>query len=390
MKFTKLSLVAALAVSTAFAGGDITPVEPVVEAPAAVADCNKDTTIAGKLTGYYITNDADSKNDMFSKEASQLGLAATLDVAHKVTDWMTLNFSAVGYVNALKQPNLVYMEGDKHGAFFNVANATFNYADTTFVAGRQLLATPMLGGFDWLLAPGAFEAYTLVNNSFENVTLVGSYVRTWRPNNQGDTWYNLRKDADVAKLTGKKGGDNWTVGAAYDDKTINGSVWYYNVDAADYTQVYADAGYNFDIAKVAAQYVNTDYNAQKDSTAYGIKISGTVADIDLSAAYNKIQDNKTGYVGVDSLYTSSWNTFTSAAYDNEDLDAFKISASTKIAGVSAELSYADYDKGNETDLILGYDITESIDAGLVYTNTKANVTNADAVNALEVFANYKF
>jgi len=33
MKLTKLSLVAALAVSTAFAGGDIVPVEPVVEAP---------------------------------------------------------------------------------------------------------------------------------------------------------------------------------------------------------------------------------------------------------------------------------------------------------------------------------------------------------------------
>ena len=33
MKLTKLSLVAALAVSTAFAGGDIAPVEPVVEAP---------------------------------------------------------------------------------------------------------------------------------------------------------------------------------------------------------------------------------------------------------------------------------------------------------------------------------------------------------------------
>ena len=37
MKFTKLSLVAALAVSSAFAGGDIAPVEPAaVEAPVAV------------------------------------------------------------------------------------------------------------------------------------------------------------------------------------------------------------------------------------------------------------------------------------------------------------------------------------------------------------------
>ncbi len=38
MKLTKLSLVAALAVSTTFAGGDIAPVEPMVEAPAPVVE----------------------------------------------------------------------------------------------------------------------------------------------------------------------------------------------------------------------------------------------------------------------------------------------------------------------------------------------------------------
>jgi len=58
--------------------------------------------------------------------------------------------------------------------------------------------------------------------------------------------------------------------------------------------------------------------------------------------------------------------------------------------ISAELSYADYDKGNETDLVLGYDFTDAIDGGVVYTNTKTNTTGANAVNQLEVYANYKF
>jgi len=40
MKLTKLSLVAALAVSTAFAGGDIAPVEPAVEAPVVVEEAS--------------------------------------------------------------------------------------------------------------------------------------------------------------------------------------------------------------------------------------------------------------------------------------------------------------------------------------------------------------
>ena len=51
MKITKLSLIAALAMSSAFAGGDIEP----VAAPVVVEESA--TTIDGKLTGYYITDD---------------------------------------------------------------------------------------------------------------------------------------------------------------------------------------------------------------------------------------------------------------------------------------------------------------------------------------------
>ena len=56
MKLTKLSLVAALAVSAAFAGGDIAPVEPVVETPAAVPAASG-WDFAGKGVVYYQTND---------------------------------------------------------------------------------------------------------------------------------------------------------------------------------------------------------------------------------------------------------------------------------------------------------------------------------------------
>jgi hypothetical protein len=207
MKFTKLSFITALTLSAAVAGGDIVPVEPAVEAPVAKAACNSNTTINGKLTGYYYTDDA---VDLFDQDSSELGFAATLDVTHKFNENISMNFSAVGFLNTIKRG--YEMEGTDNGAYFNVANLTATYADTTFVLGRQLLDTPMLGGFDWLLAPGAFEAYTVVNNSFENVTLVGSYVRTWRQNNTGDEWINLTDIDD---------GNNWTLGAAYNDNTIS-------------------------------------------------------------------------------------------------------------------------------------------------------------------------
>ncbi len=55
---------------------------------------------------------------------------------------------------------------------------------------------------------------------------------------------------------------------------------------------------------------------------------------------------------------------------SESIDAFKVAASTTIMDVAAEVSYADYDNDfSEVNVVLGYDVTDAIDAGLVYTNT---------------------
>jgi hypothetical protein len=387
MKLTKLSLVSALAVSSAFAGGDIAPVEPVVEAPVVEAcGAKPGTTISGKLTGYYITDDSLPADDMFGDNA-QLAFGATLDVSHAFTDWLTANFSAVGYINTMNESTYGYFEAgdrvdpDKKGAFFQIANLTATYEDTTLVAGRQLHGTPMLQGYDWLLAPGSFEAYTVMNSSIENVTLAGSYVTKWRPNNSGEFGSSLD-------------GDNWTIGAAYDDKTISGSVWYYNIDAGLYTQVYADLGYDFGSFKLEGQYVDTSYDTMADATAFGIMASTSIAGFDLSAAYNNLSDNGTGYVGWNGLYTNQWNLTVADQWAGEDLDAFKVAASTTFMDIATEVSYADYDNGSEFDLILGYEFTDAIDAGLVYTNTEANYAagtiGSTDVNQFELYANYKF
>jgi len=382
MNIIKLSLVAVIAISSTFAGGNIDPVDPVesvVAAPVAVADCNKDTTVAGKLVGYYITDDSKPSDDMFGDHA-QLGTAATLDVSHKLFDNVSLNFGAVGYLNTFNKSdqNYGYLEGSKNGAFFNVANITATYADTTLVAGRQLLDTPMLGGFDWLLAPGAFEAITLSNSSIDKLALVGSYLTKHRGNNTGDNF---------TKLTD----DNFAFGASYSDG-LDASVWYYNVDAADYTQIYGDLGYDFGSFNVAGQVISTD--TTDDSMAYGAKIGTKLSGVNLSAAVNMVSDAETLFIGRDSLYTSSWNRFASKAFEaNEDTLSWKVGASTELAGANLEASYAGYgDEGSELDLIVGYDITNSVNLGAVYTLTDYDTHTAkdDADNALEVFASYSF
>lgn len=376
MKMTKLSLIAALAVSSAFAGGDIAPVEPAVEAPAPVSEaCNANTTINGKAVLYYYTDDS---VDLFDEMSSNLGAAVTIDVAHKFNDNITANIGAVGFTNLMDDAG--YMEGEETGAILNIANITATFADTTLVAGRQLLDTPMLKSFDWLLAPESYEAYTLVNSSIENLTLVGSYVAKYRPINAGDNYLDLT-DA----------GDHWTVAAAYATDAFNVSAWYYNVDIFDYTQVYVDAGTTLAGAEIAAQYAGTDYGSGDDSTAFGIKAAGEVAGIGLMAAYNNVADNYAGYVGADGLYTSSWNTFAANSVGN----AFKVEASGEFSGLSTTASYAYYEyetdaeEGHEFDLILGYGFTDCVSLDAIYSNTNYGDGSGD-VSALELIATYKF
>ena len=90
---------------------------------------------------------------------SQLAFGVTLDVSHKFTDWLTANFSVLGYLNTMNEDYFGYFEGEKVGAFFNVANLTATFGDTTLVAGRQLLGTPMLQGISpsWQRRPEALS-----------------------------------------------------------------------------------------------------------------------------------------------------------------------------------------------------------------------------------------
>lgn len=380
---TKLSLIAALTLNLAFAEG---------------TDSVGDTSITGKAQAYYFTNNAGAyegvNRGMFTSDASDIDLGVTLDVTHKIYEGIVANFEGVGYMNTMNgHSDIGYFGGSKSGAFFNIVNIEASLDDTTFLLGRQLLNTPMISGFDWLIAPGSFEAYTMMNNSIENVTLLASYVAEWRPNNGGNTWVSL-EDA----------GDNWTTGASYDNDVLNASIWYNNIDAGartffsteKYTQVYMDTGYNFGTFALNALYANTDYSTVADSAAFGAKVSASLGSVDLMAAYVNVSDNTVGFVGsLDNLYTSSWNSSTAASIG----DNFKVQAATTFSGIAGSISYAQYEyaslggidndnKGSEIDVILAYDFTNSVGLDAIYTNT--NYGSTENVDALEVIATYKF
>ena len=382
MKFTKLSLIATLAISSAFAGGDIAPVEPVVAPVVEAAACNSNTTINGKAVLYSFTTDGAGDLDWYKGDSSALGAAVTLEVAHKFTENITANVTGVGFTNLTNSYDNEdvwnQFEGEETAAFLNIANITAAYGDTTFILGRQLHDTPMIQSFDWLLAPGSFEAYTVVNKSISNLTLVGSYIEAYRMNGSGTDFMDLE-------------GDNWTVGASYSD-AFDASVWYYNNDNYGYTQVYGDAGVELSGIKLAAQYVDTDWDMMDSSTAYGVKAETTLAGFDLAAAYVSVEDEVVGFVDWDGLYTSMWMTPTSGSVG----DNWMVSAATEFSGLSVSVAYGDFEYenvgtegGSEFDLILGYGITDCISLDAAYTITDYGSGEGDE-QVMELIATYKF
>ena len=405
MKITKLSLIAALAISAAFAGGDIEKPEVIIVPTPEVA-----TTVDGLAKLYFMSVTPET-----GTATSGSAGGVTLNVSHKLFDGVTANFSAVGTMNfaptttadniTLEDTTATLLkntDGATAGAFFNVANLTMTYGGTTVIAGRQLINSPMVGGYDWIMAPGAFEAYTVVNSSISNLTLVGTYLTKWRPNRKGDMWIDLTSD-QLQSTDGNSA--NWAGGAIYNAGDYGMlSAWYYNVDAHDYTQIYVDYGVKAYGMGVKAQYIATTYGtgATRDiantdaSSSYGVEVSAEVAGWTLAAAYNALTDGNTEYIGRDGLYTTSWNT--QAGYQSngaaDTTTTYKVTASGDLFGLNTSVSYGGYGDGNEIDAILNYSYNKSVGAMLVYTNVTPNAigdgNSGTQYSTLEIAVNYKF
>jgi len=129
MKIINISLITAIAVSGVIAGGDIEKVETEVVEIEKVVEPVK-TTVDGNLKAYSYTNDS---VDFYDKESSSTATAVTINVSHEIMSGVKANFTALGYTDLGDNAGLNKMEGQSTGAFFNVANLTFDYANTTIL-----------------------------------------------------------------------------------------------------------------------------------------------------------------------------------------------------------------------------------------------------------------
>ncbi len=338
MKFTKLSLVAALAMNVAFAGGDIAPVEPVVEAAPVVSE----STISGNIKLFYGTNDAGT-NKLFSaghlRNATNTALGANvgnsvgdayadIKYSRKVMDNITLNLGMAylstlglendlvsgtwadhGAANAAAQPGATFgsvINGAvSDAAWINEANVVIGgLPGSSFLKiGRQELDTPFFYSEKWNIATNTFDAAVAGTNVLPDTTLIAAWVG--RGNGAAGSVVALAN----TNFGGGHAAFTAAVKPAYAYAIINKSIsdttlqaWYYEIPSVA-TAYWLQADVGLGEFSLGGQYAGTKLSVSGVKTsAYAFKLGYADGPLSAHVAYSK-RDNKAFGIDISNIAT---------------------------------------------------------------------------------------
>jgi len=336
MKFTKMSLVAALLIgSSAFA--------------------IENTKISGTADLFYATSDAGSKS-LFDKDNSAADAAINLNVTTDLVSNSVVSISAgAGYTVLTTlglENNLVSnVWGGAHpvtagtDASFGsalggvkVENANWmteawvaaTAGNTTLKLGRMELDTPLAFTETWSIEKNTFEAIVAINQDLPDTTLVGAYVG----NGNGTENFGQTSGSTVATLghaiapVVNEGGKFTTYGTdgAYAAGIINNSfkpltvqAWYY--DVVRLAEAYwLQADLNMEGILAGAQYssVEASVSGASDDNVYAFMLGYEMKDVaTVKLSYSSVnEDGSIGYAGFNTatniataqskLYTEAW------------------------------------------------------------------------------------
>ena len=402
----KTLLLSVVASTMIMAGGDIAPVEPVVETPMVAEASGWD--FGGKGVVYYQTNDtlgisgAGPVGDLFAQASSSANAGIQLNAVNKdlfagIGAGVELSgLATLGLENDVVSNVMQSTNGALHGGWISQSYLTMGAGATSLKVGRQTLPkslSPMAYSEDWNVFSNTFDAALLVNSSLPNTTLVAAWVYEFNTNGMA---------ADMAQYN-KPNGDRgiWMLTAqnkSVSDLTLTGTVYYAPkmLGGEDLTILWGDAGYNVGNFGLSVQANNIDYGSVKSSTsAYGAKITGSVMGLNAAVAYTS-SDHYAHQVGgsTSAMYTTTALDQVkpkSATWTNED--KLLVSASTAALGGSITGVFAnstnDHSDYNEFDLVYSTNLTDSVNLTAAYVYADLDAL-ADPINLVRVVGSYKF
>jgi len=407
----KILLLSVVASTMIMAGGDIAPVEPVVEAPApAPAKADSGWDFGGQAVLYYQTRDS-NKADLFDQEASRANAGVQLRATNKdifagigagveVNGLATLGLQEDVVAGVMQSAGTA----DTRGGWISQAYLTYTAGNTNFKAGRQELPkslSPFAFSENWNVFKNTFDALLVVNSDLPDTTLVGAVVAKNNVNGVG-------ADMSQFKSTNPKdnGDDNFVYMLTAQNKSIDGltltGTGYYGPDMAktdDITILWGDAKFDISEFAIALQGGTVMSDAFKnDTTAFGAKVGAKFGMFNTSLAYSSVDDGDTGVFNVGGVKTPLYTQLIlNQNAIRRDADTVVAKVGANVLGGSLALAYdlttsdsaEDYTEVDLTYKTKVFNDTTTLFAGYVYTQ-QDGVNDDDSQNMIRVWGRYNF
>jgi len=430
MKFTKMSLVAALLIgSSAFAidnvkvSGDAKLYYTTSDDTSAGVTAGTNANNVGVVNGSFSGSDDSLFTSANSAGQAALGLGVTADLVSGVSAGAHLTaLSTLGLQGQLVGNVWEGTNGTNDTYWFDEAWLAATVGKTTLKAGRMALDTPYVFSETWSIAKNTFEAAVLINQDIPDTTLVGAYVGA----GNGNTYLGLgnplgnAQTAGIMNVIGAQDGNGENnfqtfYHGAYAAGLINNSfkpltfqAWYFGATkAADAYWLQADLDASSLGAKgvlAGAQYTDINYLHQAlggtediDNDAYALMLGyegmKDIATVKVAYSSTGTEKKLTGLgVGMNLAGTSQSKLYTEAWWNygyvtRADTDAWNVTITSPVQGMfDLGLYYTSTTTGNNDNAgVADVDMDElavtasksfgPLDATLAYIYTNADDQN---------------
>jgi hypothetical protein len=372
-------LLSIVASTVLFAGGDIAPVEPVAEAPAAACNDFYGHVAAGVIANISTTDDNKTNTSV------QYGVAAVLGVNKEIFSGVTLNAEVQGatletYTKA----------GDANGTRSGFAeqggltqfNLGYSFANTAIKVGR--FAVPKnLSPLSYTdtnyfgLKDHTYEGVLVANTDLADTTVWGAYLHNTVSFGAGAAT-RARLGVIAAGLVNKSFADTTITAAGYYDLNGTGNQAFTWMAAASVDHSFGDTAVSLGGSYTA--WDNKDVNGSYLIGAY-VKQSFDMFDATLAATYQN--DGQAGY--------SKYTDITNPVAGNKAWGlGLKLGADVVGGKLSLGASYSKNDDNNSKAVAtVGYSKTvRGIALGVDYKYTK--MKDMDPTHRVRAKAVYKF
>ena len=423
MKFTKLSLIAATAVSMAVAGGNIAPVEP---APV-VEETFPQWDFSGQAVLYFQTVDHFGGTDLFAQESNLANAGLQLNAVGNFDHGLSVGAQLTGLGTLSLQNGVVSnimqsADGNLNGGAVTKLWAAWANDTTTVKGGRMELPkslSPFAWSEGWNVFKNTYEAALVVNTSIPDTTLVGAWVSGANQNGVGawdgnGNWFThgLHKGGSNLNNFNKVNGEDGIFMFTAQNKsvkglTVTGTVYYGEnlldnmmikiaemegepepVGTGDATTIlWGDATYtNPDtyglIAGVQGGTIDVG-NDLETTTAFGAKLGAKINMFSLLAAYSSVDEGATGVFNVGGVKTPLYTQMIlNQGFISSNADTLLVKGVVKALGGKFIAQYG-MTTLNDRPMVVGVDDIDYNEFDFIY---KTKVWN-DKISLLAAYVN---